>query len=75
MDDFRVAAVAPGRYRESAGRLKNVGEAMLNVEEWKRNPAKAAGMLTGDVLQTVATGGAGAGLKGAAAAGKAGRLA
>ncbi|WP_343825541.1 hypothetical protein, partial [Falsarthrobacter nasiphocae] len=70
-----MAAVAPGRYRESAGRLKNVGEAMLNVEEWKRNPAKAAGMLTGDVLQTVATGGAGAGLKGAAAAGKAGRLA
>ncbi|MCB4208543.1 HNH endonuclease signature motif containing protein [Arthrobacter sp. UM1] len=70
-----MAAMAPDRYRESAGRLKNVGAAMLNVEEWKRNPAKAAGMLTGDVLQTVATGGAGAGLKGAATAGKVGRLA
>src|SRR5699024_1616198 len=39
-----MAAIAPDRYKESGNRLKNVGAAMLNVEEWKKNPAKAAGM-------------------------------
>jgi hypothetical protein len=70
-----MAAIAPDRYKESGNRLKNVGAAMLNVEEWKKNPAKAAGMLTGDVLQTVATGGAGAGTKALSVAGKAGKAA
>lgn len=60
---------------ESGGRLKQVGKALINFDEWKKNPAKAAGMLTGDVLLTVATGGAGAGLKGMSVVGKAGKAA
>jgi hypothetical protein len=69
-----MAFVAPDKYKESAGRLKTVGEAMIHLDEWKTNPAKAAGMLTGDIIQTVATGGVGAAGKGLSVAGKAGKL-
>ncbi|WP_180537305.1 HNH endonuclease signature motif containing protein [Micrococcus luteus] len=37
-----------------------VGKAVLNVEMWKENSAKAAGMLTGDLLTAVVPVGAGA---------------
>jgi hypothetical protein len=61
--------------KKSGQRLGQVGKAMLNVDEWKKNPAKAAGMLTADVLTTVATGGGGAGAKVLSTAGKAGKAA
>ena len=51
-----ATVLMPERAKESRTRLKQVGTALLNVEEWKRNPAKAAGMLTGDVLQTLIPG-------------------
>ncbi|MDO4255502.1 MAG: hypothetical protein Q4C81_10240 [Kocuria sp.] len=60
---------------ESRDRLVEVGKAAVNLEEWKTDPAKAAGMLTGDVLLAVGTGGAGAALKTTSVAGKAGKLA
>ena len=43
--------VSDERRAESGQRLVQVGEAVLNVEMWKENPAKAAGMLTGDLCR------------------------
>lgn len=72
-----VVALVRGKdaVAESGNRLVEVGKSLINLEEWKNNPAKAAGMLTADVLLTVATGGAGAVAKGLSAAGKAGKAA
>lgn len=67
-----ATVLMPERAAESRQRLKTVGSALLNVEEWKRNPAKAAGTLTGDVLQTLVPGAGGA--RAAAMAGKAGKV-
>ena len=54
------AFVSDERRAQSGERLVQVGEALLNVEMWKENPAKAAGMLTGDLLTAVVPVGAGA---------------
>jgi hypothetical protein len=77
-----MALVAPGTYKNSADRLKNVGEAMIHLDEWKTNPAKAAGMMVGDIAQVAMTGGVGAGravgaaaIKASNVAGKAGQVA
>ncbi|MDO4239237.1 hypothetical protein [Micrococcus sp.] len=66
------AFVSDERRAQSGERLVQVGEALLNVEMWKENPAKAAGMLTGD-LATALIPGAGVAAKGVSTAAKAGR--
>ena len=47
---------------------KEFAKAAVNWDEWQRNPARAAGQLTPDLLLAVATGGAGAARKGASVA-------
>lgn len=47
---------------------KEFAKAVSNWDEWQRNPSRAAGQLTPDVLLALATGGGGAARKGASAA-------
>lgn len=65
--------VSDERRAQSGQRLVQVGEAVLNVEMWKENPAKAAGMLTGDLATALVPGGAA--VKGASVAAKSGKAA
>lgn len=53
----------------------NVGKSLLAWDEWKKDPARALGTVTGNVLTAVGTDGAGAALKGTSAAARAARLA
>ncbi|GGR17148.1 hypothetical protein [Streptomyces netropsis] len=69
----------PGWFRESRTTMKQGGKAFVAYDQWGKNPARAAGGVTFNVL-TAITGGAGAAAKGGAvaktfaAAGKVGRL-
>ncbi|MFD7237514.1 hypothetical protein ACFWAT_19665 [Streptomyces syringium] len=69
----------PGWFRDSRTTLKQTGKAFVAYDQWGKNPARAAGGVTFNVLTTI-TGGAGAAAKGGAAAktfaaaGKVGRL-
>ncbi|MFI6056496.1 hypothetical protein ACIBCO_41420, partial [Streptomyces violascens] len=60
--------------------LKETGKALIAYDEWGKNPSRAAGGVTFNVLTTVFTGGAGAAAKGGAVAktisvlGKVGRV-
>ncbi|MFI6056186.1 hypothetical protein ACIBCO_39745, partial [Streptomyces violascens] len=48
--------------------LKETGKALIAYDEWGKNPSRAAGGVTFNVLTTVFTGGAGAAAKGGAVA-------
>ncbi|SPE57895.1 hypothetical protein SNS2_3540 [Streptomyces netropsis] len=69
----------PGWFRDSRTTMKGAGKAFVAYDQWGKNPARAAGGVTFNVLTTI-TGGAGAAAKGGAAAktfaaaGKVGRL-
>ncbi|MFE3643383.1 hypothetical protein ACFXOM_20680 [Streptomyces sp. NPDC059169] len=70
----------PGWLRDSRTAMKETGKALVAWDEWGKNPARAAGAVTFNVLTTVFTGGAGTAAKtGSVAkvlsvAGKTGRL-
>ncbi|MEU2514187.1 hypothetical protein [Streptomyces syringium] len=58
----------PKWLRESRTAVKETGKALIAYDQWGKNPARAAGGVTFNVLTTVFTGGAGAAAKGGAAA-------
>ncbi|MFD3622900.1 hypothetical protein ACFWWT_48975 [Streptomyces sp. NPDC058676] len=74
----------PSWLRDSRTAMKETGKALVAWDEWGKNPARAAGLVTFNVLTTVFTGGAGAAAAGVtkagavskllSAAGKAGRI-
>ncbi|MFJ7422401.1 hypothetical protein ACIQXD_27940 [Streptomyces uncialis] len=70
----------PGWLRDSRTAVKETGKALVAWDEWGKNPARAAGATTFNVVTTVFTGGAGAAAKTGsvakviAALGKTGRL-
>ncbi|MFJ8166074.1 hypothetical protein ACIRBY_34860 [Streptomyces sp. NPDC096136] len=70
----------PGWIRDSRTAVKETGKALVAWDEWGKNPARAAGAVTFNVLTTVFTGGAGTAAKAGTVAkvigvaGKAGRL-
>ncbi|WP_369367107.1 ADP-ribosyltransferase [Streptomyces sp. CG4] len=59
----------PSWLRESRNTMKQTGKALLAWDEWGKNPARAAGGVTFNVLTTVFTGGEGAAVAGAGKAG------
>ncbi|MGI5425832.1 ADP-ribosyltransferase [Streptomyces sp. CA-179760] len=62
----------PSWLRDSRTAMKETGKALVAWDEWGKNPARAAGAVTFNVVTTVFTGGAGGA---AAGAGKAGAVA
>ncbi|MFE1787120.1 hypothetical protein ACFW7J_01740 [Streptomyces sp. NPDC059525] len=70
----------PPWIRDSRTAVKETGKALVAWDEWGKNPARAAGAVTFNVLTTVFTGGAGTAAKAGtvakviSVAGKAGRL-
>ncbi|MGO4460983.1 hypothetical protein AB4039_27390 [Streptomyces sp. M-16] len=70
----------PSWLRDSRNAMKETGKALVAWDEWGKNPARAAGAVTFNVLTTVFTGGAGTATKAGtvakviSVAGKAGRL-
>ncbi|GCB46192.1 hypothetical protein SNL152K_3490 [Streptomyces sp. NL15-2K] len=62
----------PSWLRDSRTAMKETGKALVAWDQWGKNPARAAGAVTFNVLTTVFTGGAGGA---AAGAGKAGAVA
>ncbi|MFD3550497.1 hypothetical protein ACFWWA_00105 [Streptomyces goshikiensis] len=70
----------PPWLRDSRKAMKETGKALVAWDEWGKNPARAAGAVTFNVVTTVATGGTGSVTKAGtvakvlAATGKAGRL-
>jgi hypothetical protein len=62
----------PSWIRDSRTAMKETGKALVAWDQWGKNPARAAGAVTFNVLTTVFTGGAGGA---AAGAGKAGAVA
>ncbi|WP_108999556.1 YwqJ-related putative deaminase [Streptomyces rishiriensis] len=70
----------PGYLRETRNTVKEAGKALVAWDEWGKNPARAGGAVTFNVLTTIFTGGAGTAAKGGAVArtlavlGKTGRL-
>ncbi|CAL9315775.1 ADP-ribosyltransferase [Streptomyces sp. SudanB52_2052] len=59
----------PSWLRDSRTAMKETGKALVAWDEWGKNPARAAGAVTFNVLTTVFTGGAGAAASGAGKAG------
>ncbi|WP_055490016.1 ADP-ribosyltransferase [Streptomyces sp. TP-A0356] len=59
----------PSWLRESRNTMKQTGKALVAWDEWGKNPARAAGAVTFNVLTTVFTGGEGAAVAGAGKAG------
>ncbi|MFD0355898.1 hypothetical protein ACFVHW_19500 [Streptomyces sp. NPDC127110] len=53
----------PGWLKDSRTAMKETGKALVAWDEWGKNPARAAGAVTFNVLTTVFTGGAGAAAK------------
>ncbi|GHC74441.1 hypothetical protein [Streptomyces cinnamoneus] len=70
----------PRWVRDSRTTVKETGKALVAYDQWGKNPARAAGGVSFNVLTTVFTGGSGAAAKGGALArtasvlGKAGRI-
>ncbi len=64
----------PSWIRDSRTAMKETGKALVAWDEWGKNPARAAGAVTFNVLTTVFTGGAGAGVAGAGKAGAVARV-
>ncbi|MFF1543951.1 hypothetical protein [Streptomyces sp. NPDC058291] len=58
----------PGYLRESRNTVKEAGKALVAWDEWGKNPARAGGAVTFNVLTTIFTGGAGTAAKGGALA-------
>ncbi|MET9642576.1 hypothetical protein [Streptomyces syringium] len=58
----------PSWLRDSRTAVKETGKALIAYDQWGKNPARAAGGVTFNVLTTVFTGGAGGVAKGGAAA-------
>ncbi|TGB18773.1 DUF6531 domain-containing protein, partial [Streptomyces palmae] len=69
---LHLAAIADGA-AYAAEHPKEFAKAVLNWEEWQRNPARAAGQLTPDLLLALASGGSGALRRGATTAERAAR--
>ncbi|MFH8656697.1 ADP-ribosyltransferase [Streptomyces afghaniensis] len=59
----------PGWLRDSRTAMKETGKALVAWDQWGKNPARAAGAVTFNVVTTVFTGGAGAAASGAGKAG------
>lgn len=59
----------PSWIRDSRTAMKQTGKALVAWDEWSKNPARAAGAVTFNVLTTVFTGGAGGAASGAGKAG------
>ncbi|MEU0722571.1 ADP-ribosyltransferase, partial [Streptomyces sp. NPDC006140] len=59
----------PSWLRDSRTAMKETGKALVAWDQWGKNPARAAGAVTFNVLTTVFTGGAGAAASGAGKAG------
>ncbi|MDQ0788945.1 hypothetical protein [Streptomyces sp. B3I8] len=59
----------PSWIRDSRTAMKETGKALVAWDEWGKNPARAAGAVTFNVLTTVFTGGAGTAASGAGKAG------
>ncbi|MEU5092424.1 ADP-ribosyltransferase [Streptomyces sp. NPDC021356] len=59
----------PSWLRDSRTAMKETGKALVAWDEWGKNPARAAGAVTFNVLTTVFTGGAGGAASGAGKAG------
>ncbi|MFI1512136.1 hypothetical protein [Streptomyces griseoaurantiacus] len=59
----------PSWIRDSRTAMKETGKALVAWDEWGKNPARAAGAVTFNVLTTVFTGGTGAAASGAGKAG------
>ncbi|MFB9462608.1 hypothetical protein [Streptomyces cinereospinus] len=59
----------PGWIRDSRTAMKETGKALVAWDQWGKNPARAAGAVTFNVLTTVFTGGAGGAASGAGKAG------
>ncbi|MGE7390410.1 hypothetical protein ACQKM2_33520 [Streptomyces sp. NPDC004126] len=53
----------PGWLKDSRTAMKETGKALVAWDEWGKNPARAAGAVTFNVLTTVFTGGAGTAAK------------
>ncbi|MFI2430732.1 hypothetical protein [Streptomyces sp. NPDC018693] len=64
----------PSWIRDSRTAMKETGKALVAWDEWGKNPGRAAGAVTFNVLTTVFTGGAGAGVAGAGKAGAVARV-
>ncbi|QTI88151.1 DUF6531 domain-containing protein [Streptomyces sp. AgN23] len=64
---LRLASTADG-VAYAAQHPKEFAKAVTNWDEWQRNPARAAGQLTPDLLLALATGGTGAARRGTNAA-------
>ncbi|MFJ3880499.1 hypothetical protein ACIPW5_23940 [Streptomyces sp. NPDC090077] len=70
----------PAWFRDSRTTMKETGKALVAWDEWHKNPARAAGAVTFNVLTTVFSGGVGTGVKSGgiaktlSIAGQAGRL-
>ncbi|MGW5691557.1 putative T7SS-secreted protein [Streptomyces asiaticus] len=64
---LRLASTVDG-VAYAAEHPKEFAKAVTNWDEWQRNPARAAGQLTPDLLLALATGGTGAARRGANAA-------
>ncbi|WP_329462051.1 hypothetical protein [Streptomyces sp. NBC_01431] len=62
------ASMMPKWFRESRTALKETGKALIAYDQWGKNPARAAGGVTFNVLTTIFTGGAGTAAKGGAVA-------
>ncbi|MEV4505008.1 hypothetical protein [Streptomyces klenkii] len=58
----------PSWLRDSRTAMKETGKALIAYDQWGKNPARAAGAVSFNVLTTVFTGGSGAAAKGGAAA-------
>ncbi|QKW06206.1 EndoU domain-containing protein [Streptomyces sp. NA04227] len=58
----------PPGIQETRTALKETGKALIAYDQWSKNPSRAAGAVTFNVLTTVATGGAGVATKSGAAA-------
>ncbi|MEU5930386.1 DUF6531 domain-containing protein [Streptomyces antimycoticus] len=64
---LRLASTADG-VAYAAQHPKEFAKAVTNWDEWQRNPARAAGQLTPDLLLALATGGTGAARRGTSVA-------
>uniref|UniRef100_UPI000AA074EB hypothetical protein n=1 Tax=Streptomyces kebangsaanensis TaxID=864058 RepID=UPI000AA074EB len=64
----------PSWVRDSRTAMKETGKALVAWDEWGKNPARAAGAVTFNVLTTVFTGGAGGAAAGAGKAGAAAKV-
>ncbi|MFD0353061.1 hypothetical protein ACFVHW_04815 [Streptomyces sp. NPDC127110] len=57
------AKAMPAWFRDSRNTMKETGKALVAWDEWGKNPARAAGGVTFNVLTTVFSGGVGTGAK------------